>query len=107
MERIKQLFFTYSIIEDIIKEAKQYGNPNTFFVFFYHFSYFVSLVKTIGDNLAWMLKFYLDLNINHFLRCNDINIITVEVRKRNPNQYLPIPAAVDILQSVRPLTNLL
>ena len=65
MERIKQLFFTYSIIEDIIKGAKHYGNPDTFFVFFYHFSYFVSLVKTIGDNLAWMLKFYLDLNINH------------------------------------------
>lgn len=47
VERIKQLFFTYDIIEDTIKGAKHYGNPDTVFVFFYHFSYFVSLVKTL------------------------------------------------------------
>jgi hypothetical protein len=65
MERLKQLFFTYNIIEDTIKGAKHYGNPDTVFVFFYHFSYFVSLVKTIGDNLAWLLKLYLGLNLRY------------------------------------------
>lgn len=65
IEHIKQLFFTYDIIKDILMQAKHFGNPDTFFVFYYHFAYFVSLVKTIGDNLGWILKLYLVLKIRH------------------------------------------
>src|SRR5581483_5257033 len=36
IEHIKQLFFTYDIIKDILMQAKHFGNPDTFFVFYYH-----------------------------------------------------------------------
>jgi hypothetical protein len=64
IEHFKQLFFTYNIIKNILKQAKHFGNPDTFFVFYYHFTYFISLIKTIGDNVAWILKLYLNLNLS-------------------------------------------
>lgn len=56
MEHLKQLYFTLDIIKDVLTCAKHYGNPDTFFTFYYHFTIFISLVKTIGDNLAWIFK---------------------------------------------------
>jgi hypothetical protein len=66
IERIKQLSFSYDLIKNIINEAQHLGNPDTFFIFYYHFTYFISLAKAIGDNLAWMINLYYKLNMIHF-----------------------------------------
>lgn len=46
--------------------AKHFGNPDTFFVFYYHLTYLISLIKTIADNVCWILNLYLKLKIDHF-----------------------------------------
>jgi putative protease len=66
IEHLKQVFLTYDIIKNVIKEAKHFGNPDTFFVFYYHFTYFISLIKTVADNICWIVNLYLKLNIDHF-----------------------------------------
>jgi hypothetical protein len=66
IEHLKQVFFTYDIIKNVLKEAKHFGNPDTFFVFYYHLTYFMSLIKTVVDNICWILNLYLKLNIDHF-----------------------------------------
>ena len=55
-KRFEQVYFTYDLICDIIKNAKNIENPGTFFDFYYHFTQFISLIKSIGDNLAWILN---------------------------------------------------
>jgi hypothetical protein len=65
MVHLEQLLFTLDVIIDTFTNAKHYGNPDTFFVFYYHFTAFISLAKTIGDNLVWILTLYLSLNIKH------------------------------------------
>jgi hypothetical protein len=62
---IKQLYFTKDIIQNILQETKHFGNPDSFFVFYYHFTFFISLMKTIGDNLSWILKLYLQFKLKH------------------------------------------
>gem|GEM_PF-5716102 len=62
---VKQLFFTKDMLENILQQTKHFGNPASFFVFYYHFNYFLSLIKTIGDNLSWILNLYLDLHLRH------------------------------------------
>jgi hypothetical protein len=64
-KKFEQVFFNYDMISDIIKNSKNIENPATFFGFYNHFTQFVSTVKTIGDNLAWILKIYLDLDIHY------------------------------------------
>lgn len=65
IERYKQLIFTYDIIKNIIANIQHYGNPDSFFIFYYHFTFFVSLIKTIGDNMAWLFNLYFKLNIDY------------------------------------------
>lgn len=60
-ERLKQLLFAKDRISDII-ETKPSGNDTWFLVNFY-ISYFISLVKSLGDNLAWLVKLYCKMNI--------------------------------------------
>lgn len=66
IEHLKQVFLTYDIIKNVIRETKHFGNPDTFFVFYYHLTYFISLIKTVADNLCWILNLYMKLNIDHF-----------------------------------------
>jgi hypothetical protein len=83
---LKQLFFTKDIIDNIIKETKHFGNPDSFFVFYYHFTNFVSLIKTIGDNLAWVLVLYLKLGLRH-LQIDLTNPIFHKLITKNKHYY--------------------
>ena len=104
IERIKQLFFTYNVIQDTIKGAYHFGNPDTAFVFFYHFGYFVSLVKTIGDNLAWLLKLYLRLNISYY--DVDINADRFSFNLKSRLRYYDIIYSNDYYEEFKKLTML-
>lgn len=104
IERMKQLSFTYDIIEDTIKEAKHYGNPDTVFVFFYHFSYFVSLIKTIGDNLALILRFYLGLDVKYFH--TDLNADKFKSNLRPLTHYYNIVYSSEYYEEYKKLAGL-
>jgi hypothetical protein len=32
------------------------SGPNILFIFYFYFSFFVTLIKILGDNLAWLLN---------------------------------------------------
>jgi hypothetical protein len=57
-DRFDQLFFAHKIISEIISSGET--DPNIQFVFGFHLYHFISLIKTLGDNLAWISKFYLN-----------------------------------------------
>jgi len=61
-ERLKQLIFAKDRISDIIK-AQPFGNDTWFLLNFYIF-HIISLIKSIGDNLAWLVKLYCNIKIN-------------------------------------------
>jgi hypothetical protein len=65
IENIKRLYFVLLKIKDIIHEAKHFGNPDVFFLLYHNLASFISLAKTVGDNLAWILNLYLNLNLNY------------------------------------------
>jgi hypothetical protein len=58
-DRFNQLLFAYDMISGILGTGET--DPNVEFVFNFHLWHFISLVKSLGDNLAWMLKLYLKL----------------------------------------------
>lgn len=61
--RFEQLLFAFDRIEEITKES---GRDNdVLFIVGFHLYYFISLVKTLGDNLTWLLKLCYDLNLNY------------------------------------------
>jgi hypothetical protein len=64
-KKFEQVFFTYDLIHDIINTSKNIENPGTFFAIYNQFTQFVPLIKSIGDNLAWALNLYQNLNLNY------------------------------------------
>ena len=52
------------IIKDIY-EKEPFGNDSLFLVNF-HIYHFISLVKTLGDNLAWILNYFYEMNLGKF-----------------------------------------
>jgi hypothetical protein len=78
IERIKQLIFAKDRIEDVLKDNS--ANRDILFVTNFYIFHFISLVKSLGDNLAWLLKLYCnfklnekktDLNFESFKHCLD------------------------------------
>lgn len=61
-ERFKHLIFAQNRIKDILS-ASPSGNDTWFLLNFYIY-HFISTVKTLGDNLAWILSFYYKMNLN-------------------------------------------
>lgn len=62
-ERSKQILFAFDTIVDILGTGKT--DNDVFFLFTFHLWYFISLIKSLGDNLAWLLHFYLNLGLHH------------------------------------------
>lgn len=58
-ERTKQLIFASDRIRDVITENPA-DNDTKFIINFYIF-HFISLVKSLGDNLAWLVKLYCNI----------------------------------------------
>ncbi len=79
-ERFHQLFFAHKIISEIISTGR--ADPNILFVFGFHLYHFISLVKTLGDNLAWILMFYLKLQ---FQNPQDIDLLSMGFRNEVTN----------------------
>jgi hypothetical protein len=79
-ERFDQLFFAHKIISEIISTGET--DPNIQFVFGFHLYHFISLVKTLGDNLAWILKLYLNLE---FQNPQDIDLLSKGFRNAVTN----------------------
>jgi hypothetical protein len=61
-ERFEQVLFAYDIINRILSTGR--ADPWVEFVLNFHLSHFISLVKTLGDNLAWMLTLYLKFQLD-------------------------------------------
>jgi hypothetical protein len=70
-DRFNQLLFAYDLISDILGAGET--DPNVEFVFNFHF---ISLVKSLGDNLAWMLMLYLKLEFED----RDIDLLRDHLR---------------------------
>lgn len=62
IERTKQLIFASDRIRDILTENPA-DNDTEFITNFYIF-HFISLVKSLGDNLAWLLKLYCNIRLD-------------------------------------------
>ena len=60
-ERFKQILFAFDRIKDVL--ALGSGN-DVWLLVNYHLFYFISLVKSLGDNLAWILKYYCKIKLN-------------------------------------------
>lgn len=78
IERIKQLIFARDRIYDVLSENS--ANRDTLFVTNFYIFHFISLVKSLGDNLACIIKLYCDfkldekktdLNFESFKHCLD------------------------------------
>lgn len=84
-ERLNQLLFAHKIISEIISTGET--DPNIQFVFVFHLYHFISLVKTLGDNLAWILMLYLKLE---FEDRKDIDVLSKRFRNalENANSQL-------------------
>jgi hypothetical protein len=76
IERTKQLIFARDRIRDIITKNRA-DNDTEFLINFYIF-HFISLLKSLGDNLAWLIKLYckirlderkIDLSFKSFENC--------------------------------------
>lgn len=79
-ERFKQLLFSRDRIKDIYEKYPS-GNDSVFLINF-HFYHFVSLVKTLGDNLTWILKFYYEMPVG------DTNFMKVDLVKKGFRDWL-------------------
>jgi hypothetical protein len=81
-ERFKQLLFAHDRIIDILSKGR--SDPNIQFIFSFHFSFFVTLIKTLGDNIAWLLNLYLKLDLPY--RVNDYldGTFREAIRKNHP-----------------------
>lgn len=62
IERTKQLIFARDRVRDIITENRA-DNDTEFIINFYVF-HFISLVKSLGDNLAWLIKLYCKIRLD-------------------------------------------
>lgn len=62
LERTKQLIYARDRLQDITT-----GNPpdnDTEFTINFYIFHFISLVKSLGDNLAWIMKIYCRMHLN-------------------------------------------
>lgn len=57
LERYKHALFARDIIDQLLRKSDQLDNDIIFLVNF-HFCYFITILKTLGDNLAWILNYY-------------------------------------------------
>jgi hypothetical protein len=78
-DRFNQLLFAYDIISDILGTGET--DPNVEFVFNFHLWHFISLVKSLGDNLAWISKLYLRLEFED----RDIDLLRNHFRNKLKN----------------------
>jgi hypothetical protein len=79
-DRFDQLLFAHKIISEIISTGET--DPSIQFVFVFHLYHFISLVKTLGDNLAWILTVYLKLE---FEDRQDIDLLSNRFRNALEN----------------------
>jgi len=62
IERFKQLLFAYDRLDDIL--AHSVSGTDTWFLVNFHLWDFISLIKSLGDNLAWILNFYCAMKLD-------------------------------------------
>ena len=60
-ERVKQLIFAADLIKDIGSRNKT--NNDSQFAVSFHVFHFISLVKSLSDNLAWIIDLYCKMNL--------------------------------------------
>lgn len=56
IERFKQLLFAYDRLDDTL--AHKVSGTDTWFLVNFHLWNIISLIRSLGDNLAWILNFY-------------------------------------------------
>lgn len=110
IEHIKQLFFVFHRIEDIIREALHLGNPDVFFLLYHYLGSFISLAKTVSDNLAWILVLYLELNLDYrfidlfgnklsnFIKIQDRHLFNIIYKRGYFEEYKKLVTYRDIIQ---------
>ena len=62
LERTKQLIYSRDRMQDIITDNPP--NNDTEFVINFYIFHFISLVKSLGDNLAWIVKLYSKISLD-------------------------------------------
>jgi hypothetical protein len=62
IESFKQLLFAYDRLDDIL--AHSVSGCDTWFLVNFHVWDFISLIKSLGDNLAWILNFHCVLKLD-------------------------------------------
>lgn len=62
IERFKQLLFAYDRLDDTL--AYKVTGTDTWFLVNFHLWNLISLIKSLGDNLAWIINFYCALKLN-------------------------------------------
>ncbi len=63
MLRFEQLLFAFDRIEDMTRDSTR--DNDVLFIVNFHLYYFISLAKTLGDNLAWLLMLYCNFDIKY------------------------------------------
>ena len=66
MERFKQLFFSYNRICDVYKNSNV--DNDSWFLLNHHVYHFISTIKTLGDNLTWILCYFYESRLNQYKR---------------------------------------
>lgn len=66
-ERLKQVLFAKERIDELSKkmELKKKMDNDILFLINFHFYYFVTLIRALGDNLAWILNYYYKMNLEN------------------------------------------
>lgn len=62
IERFKQLLFAFDRLVDTL--AQSASGTNTWFLVNFHVWNFISMIKSLGDNLAWILNYYCVMNLD-------------------------------------------
>lgn len=62
IERFKQLLFAYDRLTDTL--AQRTSGTDIWFLVNFHVWNFISLIKSLGNNLAWILNFYCIMKLN-------------------------------------------
>jgi len=66
-ERLKQVSFAKERIDDLREKMEREGKMDNDILFLidFHFYYFITLIRTLGDNLAWILNYYCKMNLEN------------------------------------------
>ena len=83
-ERLKQLIFARDIIEEVLQK-KPCGN-DIWFITNFHIFHFISLAKSLGDNLAWLVSLYCNMNLDE--RKTDLTLKAFENNLKAANKRL-------------------